>query len=42
MEKKCDEENILDNYSFLSIYLDKVIESINKNIIDYQSNNKTI
>lgn len=37
MEKKLDEEKSLEDYQNLSTYFDKVIELINKSIIDYES-----
>lgn len=37
MEIKYKEENFFTDFNILSIYLDKVLEALNKNIIDYQS-----
>jgi len=37
MEKNLDEEKSLEDYQNLSTYFDKVIELINKSIIDYKS-----
>ena len=36
MEKKLDENNA-DDFENLSLYIDKVLELLNNNIIDYQS-----
>ncbi len=37
MEKNLDKEKSLEDYTNLSEYFDKVIELINKSIIDYES-----
>ena len=37
MEKKLEQKNNLEDFTTLSLYVDKVIELLNKNIIDYQS-----
>lgn len=37
MENNLDEEKSLEDYQNLSTYFDKVIELINKSIIDYKS-----
>ena len=37
MEKKICEEKDPDDYITLSLYIDKAIELLDKNIIDYQS-----
>jgi hypothetical protein len=37
MEKKSEEENNLDDFTTLSLYIDKAFELLSKNIIDYQS-----
>ena len=40
MEKKLEHENNLEDFTTLSLYVGKVIELLNKNIIDYQSESK--
>ena len=37
MEKKTDVNNPLDDFTVLSMYIEKIFELLNKHIIDYRS-----
>lgn len=37
MEKKIDVNNPLDDFTVLSMYIEKIFELLNKHIIDYGS-----